>query len=134
MDLEGTVSTLYRIELPENVAEGYEREADARNLPVELILAERLIRTSAYNATKPLYIDDAARQELERLLSRNFNKPKDLIREITKLVTVKVGNVQVHLDQDILYRMKGRHFSDLSFDDWMAQQIRELIEQFVGMR
>lgn len=124
----------YRIALPSDVAELYDQQAAAQNVPVEELISRRARESVRHTSSKPLYISDEQRIELESVLGRNFHRPKDLLEAVRRMAEVRVENVKVLLTPEVLERLKSRHFSDLPFDAWLSQQVREWAERAAEMR
>jgi hypothetical protein len=118
-----------KLHLPEDVIEKYEESG-----PLEKVLADRLIKTADYTATRPIYINDYLRQRLERLFGRNFATPEELIKTFEKYVTARIENVDVALPPALLQRLKTRCFSNKPFNIFLSEQVVKGLEEYVGMR
>ncbi len=129
-----TAVCTYRITLPAEISDSYNRQAEACGLPIEELLARRAVESVNHASIKPLYVSDAQRQELERVLGRNFQRPKELVEAVAHLAELRVENVKVVLTPDVLERLKSRHFTDEPFDAWLAGQVREWAERAVELR
>jgi len=129
-------STILRakFDLDDDVLEAYEKQAEQRGVDLDMLFKERLTATVGQTSVKPIYIDDDTRQKLEHVLGRNIYRAGDLVIAVERLSLLKVENAKVHLDPKILDRLRSRHFSDLPFDAWLGQQVREGLEQYVGLR
>ena len=124
----------FRIDLPDDLAELYSRQAAQQNTTIEALLAARLRESVGHTSQKPLYIADAERREIDAILGRNIGSAKELIAAVRRMGEVRVENVRVTLPPGVLDRLKSRHFSDLPFDAWLAEQVREWAERFVELR
>lgn len=129
-----TAVCTYRITLPAEIADSYERQASAASLPIEELLARRAAESVNHASVKPLYVSDAQRQRLEAICGRNFTRPKELVEAVARLATVRVENAMVVLDPVVLERLKSRHFGDEPFHAWLAAQVREWAERAVELR
>src|SRR5437868_6985849 len=86
-----------RVALPDEIADLYSNEAAITGRDIEDVLAARLISAAGYTATKPLYFDDAQRQELEATLGRNVLHTRDALLQIRNAMSVRVGRVIIPL-------------------------------------
>lgn len=127
-------SCTYRVQLPSEVAENYEKQATVECIPVEEWIGRRLASAVHHTSTKPLYVSDEQRQKLEVVLGRNLHRPKDLVEAVERLGQIRVENVKVLLSPDVMERLKSRHFTDEPFDVWLAAKVREWAEQEAGLR
>jgi hypothetical protein len=123
-----------KFDLDDATLENYERQAEQRGIELDALFQERLTATVAQTSIKPIYIDDTTRQRLEQILGRNLYRAADLVAAVEKLSLLKLENAKVHFEPELLERLRSRHFSDLPFDAWLARQVHEWAEQFVGLR
>lgn len=122
-----------RVELDEDLVASYQRQADKADKTLEDVLAARLAKAVRYTSEKPLYIDDAQRRALERLLARNFDTPQALVAEVERLNRVTVGGTRINLPPDILDRVDSRCFGR-PMSDVLREEVVRGLEVFVGMR
>lgn len=124
----------YRVNLPTEIADIYEKQSVLRNTSTEDLIAERLQKSVNHTSEKPLYLSDEQRQKLEAVLERNLHRPKDLVEAVVHVVGIRVENVKVLLSPDVIERLRSRHFTDEPFDAWLAAKVREWAESEAGLR
>lgn len=119
-----------KLHLPDEVIDKYESFG-----PLDKVLSEHLKKTLEFRATKPLFINDALRQRLEKFFGRNFDTPLDLIKVIEKYSTIRVGDVDIKLPPSLLSRLRSRHFNtNETFEQFLAKKIIIGLEEFTGVR
>lgn len=126
-------ATSYRVVLQGKLAGRYERKAEKAGIPVEELLAARLAPAVDRDDQKPIYITDAQRQVLDKLLQLNLETPQKLIVEVEKLLRINVGKVQVFLSPVLLERISTRLFG-LTFREVLTREVVEGLEKFAQMR
>lgn len=118
------------LEIPSDVYHKYVEQAGKEEL--EDILADRLKSCVSHTSTKPLYIDDATRQQFEKLLGRNFSTPTALLEAVKKALTIKLSGVDVQLPPQLLTRLKTRCFGK-PFPDFLKDQVVHELEEYTMM-
>ena len=100
-------------------------------LPPEL--AEKALQLIS-KSNSPLAFDRESLIELEKLLSRNFRSPEDLINCIKALKAVTVAGVEVDLPANVWSRLQSRGKNFPEFDKWLGDVIVRLLEGYVQLR
>jgi len=121
------------LKLPPHILQRYENEAKERGIDFEDLLSERLTACSTHTASKPLYLDDELRRELEDLLKINLSGPGKAVNEIKKALSIHVGKVQVELSPNLSYRLHTRAIGR-TFAEYVRSITTLLLEQHVGLR
>lgn len=75
-----------RLQLPGTAIQPYADRAAAQHLEAEDVMQRQLVRCSAHDDMKPLYLDDTDRLELERYLDTSFSSPRQLLDRVRRLV------------------------------------------------
>jgi|SRR5579872_4846766 len=122
-----------RLPLSEPVIEKYRSEALNYGITVEELMANRLMECASYNATKPLYFDDAQRRELEAILGRNIDKPPTVLAMLKKTLSIKINGIAVTLTPDVIQRLQTRHHNG-NFGEWLSGLVNAELERYVGLR
>lgn len=129
------VRQVLRIELPEELAQKYEIQAQGAGLSLEEYLAKRLSDTVTFDAHTGIYLRDADRHELMKLLGRNFNTPEEFLQVMRQGVTIKIQGGDVALEQTLLKRCQARaEVEHLSLADFIAKEAIIGLERLCGMR
>jgi hypothetical protein len=118
-----------KLNIPDEILHKYE----ALEGSLEKNLSSRLVAAADYTSTKPLYINDKLRQRLERLFGRNFSTPEDLVHQMEKYITARIGDVDVQLSPTLLTRLKTRCFGK-PFEQFLTDRVVVSLEEYVGMR
>lgn len=121
--------------LPEKVIEQYEKQAKGK-CSLEKILEDRLRQCVEFTSSRPLYFNDAQRNELEEITGGHLiDSVGQVMARIRNTVSIKVGNVTVILNQQVLDRAKGRATAfRMKVEDWIKKEVEEGMERSVGMR
>ena len=122
-----------QVDLPSDIAAGYESQAKALGITLEQLLSERLSRCLTHTAASGLYFSDPERNELERLLGRQVKTAADAIRHVAKLVTISVEGIKVGLTPRLITRIKSRTFRQ-PLAEVVKREVRAGLELFCGMR
>lgn len=124
-----------RVELPEEVIARYDDHTPS-GMSIEDIMAKRLASCVDHNATRGLYFNDEQRSELEKILGGHvLNSADAAIQRGRALSTVKVGGVDIQLDQTLLKRAESRALGmRMSIEEWLAKEITVGLETAVGLR
>jgi hypothetical protein len=126
-------AVLIRLALSEDLVEQYQSQADLAQRTMEVVMAERLTRCLEYDDAKPLYFTDEQRQELEKALGRNVAHATDALTQIRKALSVRIGKVQVQLEEPLLSKLKSRCLG-VAWDEYLTQLLRHALEAHVGLR
>ena len=129
---------LVRLHLTQTVANAYELQATALNIPLESLLESRLAQFVSLSDAKPLYFTDEDRRDLEALLGKNVSTPIEVLRLLRTYHSVRISgkpdlNVRVDLKPNLLSRLRSRCFGK-SFDDFLKSTIITELERFAGLR
>lgn len=123
-----------RVTLPAETVEQYTMQAKSRgDFPPEWLMAERLRLFAGTNSQKPLVIDDASRQQIEKMFNKNINSAVELVRLIEQAVSVRVDDMGVSFSPQLLSRLNSRCIG-MDFDKFLPQLIKRLLEEYVGLR
>lgn len=122
-----------RLELPLPIVESYEKEAKDTDSYLEKILTERLIEAKDHNASKPIYINDAHRKNIEGLLGANIDSPYKLEALLRNVTTFKVAGVDIQLTPQIINRLKSRSLHH-EFNEFLSNLVIRHLEEYVGLR
>jgi|GEM_PF-6970703 len=137
MTLTETMSSLrVKLDLPKNILEEYERQAeDDFGVPLEQLLTSRLTDCANYTSAKPIYVTDEQRRDLEQLLKRNLSNAEQLLTEVKRVATLRVDKVDVALSPEVKRRLGSRHIDkSKGFEEWLSRLVVTLLEQYVEMR
>lgn len=136
MSKNGTPSTptLVRIQLdlPEDLIDAYERQATSSK-SAEALIAERLRACSGHAAQRGIYLDDAQRAEVERLLGgRMFPDADSLVHALRTAYSVKVGGAEIVLPEQMYLFIQSRaQENNMSMRDVIADICQRALETFV---
>jgi hypothetical protein len=125
--------TAVKVSLPEDVAQAYEKQSEKKGVALSYLLRTRLEGSVKHTDTKPLYITDAQRRALERILGDNLSSSQGLVMLVEKLATMSVGDVAVTLPVSLLSRLKDRCFGK-SLKEVVGTEVKIALETFVGLR
>ncbi len=123
------------IRLNEALYDVYAEQAIKAGRDVGDEIAQRLIRCVDYNAQAPLYLDDAQRGELERALGHNLSKHNIpwMIARLSELLTLKVGEVEVPLPEQVQARLRTRVFRGEDYASVLKREVINGLKRFVGL-
>lgn len=127
-------TSVYRVSIPDGVAEIYEKQAAAAGVAPEDLLAQRLEHSVHHTAQKPLYLSDEQRGDIDNLIGRNIQRPKELVEAIRHLAQIRVENSRIQLSPEVIRRLRARNLSGQPFEHWLAAQVLEWAERYVEMR
>jgi hypothetical protein len=111
---------------------GYAVQAAHDDLSVEEKLTERLAETISFTAEKPIYIDDVFRQRIDKMLGRNIGSAEELLTAIQHGTTIECADVQVHIEDNLMRRLKSRLFGR-SFAQVVTEAVIYGLKQKVGL-
>lgn len=117
-----------KLNIPEDILKQYEERGI-----LEKVLSNQLAACVAFTADKPIYINDTQRKRLERLFGRNFKDADELVHQMEKYVTARIGEVDVKLSPALLIRLKTRCFGK-PFEQFLAERATIGLEEYAGMR
>jgi len=126
--------TRITVHLPNDLIAAYDEQAKALGISVEALIVRRLSQCVLHTASKPLYIDDELRRELEVALSRNYNDALTLVQDIKRCLTLQVDGVAFGLSPQLLSRLKTRCTQGATFNAFIREQVIAGLEQYVGLR
>ena len=125
--------------LPDSLLDEYREQAEAANVPVEELLAQRLDSCKTHSATKGIYFNDKQRQRLQSLTGGTvLSDAEDALSRIESAqsfwVALPNGDAtQVDLHPNLLSRLKTRCFGS-TLGDLIKTETVHGLERFVGMR
>ena len=128
-----SVSLQARLTLSEKTLAHYQKEANDYGVPLEELLSHRLTACVTHNSGRPLYFDDAQRQQIEKMIGRNVSQPSAVIQMIEKLLSFRINGMSITLKPEVLSRLRTRHNYG-EFTQWLSHQIQILLEQYAGLR
>lgn len=117
-----------KLEIPDDILKQYESRGS-----LEKVLSDHLTNCVTHTSKKPIYITDTYRKRLERLFGRNFKDAEDLVHQMEKYVTARIGNVDVQLSPALLTRLKSRCFGK-PFEQFLAERTVIGLEEYAMMR
>jgi hypothetical protein len=125
-----------QLHLPEPVVMQYEDQARRDKVTCEKEMEDRLRRCVSHTATRGLYFNDAQRSELEKMTGGHFiDSPEQALSRIRNVVKVRVGNVTVELNQQVLDRAASRAAAfRMPVEKWLEKEIIEGMERATGLR
>lgn len=123
-----------KLDMPENIVAGYEQMARSMGLTLERLLAKKLTETIGQTSQRPIYISDAERIELEKMLGHNLGSAKALVGEVGKLARVRIAGVDIALTETLLMRLRSRCPRMEPFEAYLERNMVALLEQFTQMR
>jgi len=128
-----TPTTRIAIPLPDNLYEAYERMAVETRMDIEDLLAKRLAAATTHDAAKPIYFNDAERQQLEQMLGKNVSSARDVLSLVRNCVAVRINGLKITLKPSLLSRLKTRCLG-MQWDKFLEKIIVEDLERYVGVR
>jgi hypothetical protein len=128
------ISTLApRISLSDSVLQEYEIVAARKGKPVEQVMSETLTRFASFESVKPIILTDEERRTVESSIGRNITTSTELVRAVTRAMSVSVEGISVPLGQFLLDRLTTRCIG-ADFEPFIRKTVKELLEGYVGIR
>lgn len=121
------------VDLPADVLADYTSQAMDRNVTVEELLSQRLTASVNYTARTPIYLDDAQRQALQKVLGTTLSSPHDLVTRVSNLAQMTVEGTTVPVQAHILTRLRTRCFG-MSLPDYLKMLTVRALESEAGLR
>lgn len=115
-----------RLRLPSPLVDLIEEQGLAKGRMLDEEIHERLKRCLTYTADKPLYFDDKQRRRLEDLLGHLVQHPDIALQQLEHLVQLKVGEVDVDIDSQLLNRLSTRTFGKTLAETIQREALRGL--------
>jgi hypothetical protein len=106
--------------LPEHLVANIDGMASSKGISFDDALAAHLEKTIQFGAERPIYIDDAGRLEIARLLGARIKDQKSLLDMIRRLVSWNAGGHKVRLTPN---QLESLH--------WRAKALNQTLEQFI---
>lgn len=128
-----STKTLLRVEVSDSALEAYEIEAARRGRTVEEVVSERLVKFAHVDSTKPIVLDDKARQHIDKLLGRNFSTAAELVSAVQRALMCKIDEVEIPCSPYLLERLRTRCLG-MEFPKFMQATVKRLLEEFAGLR
>jgi hypothetical protein len=122
-----------RVFISPAVLDQYQQQADRVGLDVETLLGDRLGACVEHTAGKPLYFNDAERQEIDKMFGKNVYGTRDLLNQVRNCLAVKVGNIKITLQAPLLSRLKSRCLG-AKWEAFLERLIIEDLERYCGLR
>lgn len=127
------ISTLLRVHVNESTMRVMEDEANTKHKTVEEVAADKLLRYGHVDSTKPIVLDDLARQHLEKLLARNLNSADETVAAVQRALQVRIDNIHIPITPYLLDRLHTRCIG-MDFDKFVIKTVTRLLEEFAGVR
>lgn len=124
---------MVRVGVTDSVLAQYDAEAARRGKTVEEVITERLTKFAHVDSTKPIVLDDKARQHIEKILARNFTTADELVSYIQRALTCKIDEVEIPCSPYLLERLRTRCIG-MEFPKFMQATIKKLLEEYAGLR
>ena len=125
------------LRLPQAIFDAYDAQAQAKRLPVEDLMEEKLSLSVSQRDNRPIYFTDEERNTLDELVGRNLRSAADVIDQVSRCLKFRVtadGPVTIELSPTLLERLHNRHFTDEKFGSFIKRLVIEGLEREVGMR
>lgn len=127
-----TQNAFLRLDLPMGVLEPYQKEADAKRVPLADVLKTRLKRCQNHRSSKPLYFTDEQRSRLENLLGKaSIEDAESALTAIAQMQKFKLGSVDIELSDQDLRRLKNRLRPGLALEPQLQDLAYKLIQRFI---
>jgi hypothetical protein len=78
-------------------------------------------------------LTDLERQAIEQAVGKNITTGSDVVRIVTRAVSISVNECEIPLSQYLLDRLKSRCIG-MDFDAFLRKTIKNLLEEFAGLR
>ena len=129
------VSLRVSLSLPPQTIAAYEHRAVRRSRSLESEIATTLQETQQWISDQPLYISDSERKALEKALGRNLGNSRALVEAVEKLGRVRLPvGAQINLQEPVIARLQSRCPRQEKFSLFLERTMRNLLEQYVGLR
>lgn len=124
---------IIKLRMPEELYQAYEAQAGKGS--VEKAILDRLRRCQTYTAGRPLYFNDAERGELEHITGGwSLPNAETALTRVKQLVKVRVGEVEIELDERILQRMAHRAKAERKeFNVWVTREVTQGLMRSTGL-
>jgi hypothetical protein len=129
---ESTVN-IKNLRLPETLYDTLSERAAKHGRSIEDEIFIRLRECRDFTSVSPIYLDDTQRNELSAIAGRLIKTPADLISWAKQMVTLKVGEVDIPLGQQLVKRLESRRFGK-TWPELMRSMVTEGLETAVGLR
>jgi len=120
------------LDIPKEIYNKYNGLAQNKNL--SKVLSQRLVDCVEHTAEKGIFLNDFARQQLEKSLGYNIDSAGQLIGLVQRMSTVSIDDIPIQLEADTLSRLKSRCFDGVDFTEFLRDRIVKDLETFVGLR
>lgn len=121
------------LSVPRSTYDELKSQSDASKCTVTEIIRRKLLHFGSVDSTKPIVLNDAARQHLERLLARNFTTADEVVSAVQRALQVRVDNIEVPLSPYLLDRLQTRCIG-VERETFIKSTIKRLLEEFAGIR
>jgi hypothetical protein len=108
--------------LPDDLAETYQKEAEAAQLSLESVIGRRLLRFKDFkNAERIIVLAGKDRQAIEAIFQIPIEQPADLVRKCQNLAKVGFGPVHREFSPGEMIRLRER----AGFLNWPVEKFIE---------
>lgn len=122
-----------KLHIAEPLADHYAERAAKHGRAVEDELVLRLRQCKDHTDAQAIYLTDAQRNELSQIAGKLINTSADLLTWAKQMVSLKVGEVEIPLSQQLVTRLESRRFG-ATWKDLMNSVVVGKLEEFVGLR
>lgn len=119
--------------LPVEVYDSYEKIAQSTRRGLDQVFSERLTVCASHRAQKPIYLNDAERQRLEKSVGANLSSAEEVINAVEKALSITLGSAKVQMKTELVDRLRSRCF-EKDFGQWVAALAIEKLEEYTGIR
>ena len=126
-------TTKLTLRIPEPLYDQYAERAAKFGREVEDELLLRLRDCREHNAISPIYLDDAARQELTQITGKLVRNSEDLLTWARQVTALKVEQVEIPLGQTLTTRLESRRFG-APWPEHVRNTVIRCLETEVGLR
>lgn len=114
------------------VAEEYAAIAAEQQSDIEEVMEQRLTKCRTHDAAKPLYFDDAQRQELEQLLARNFSSADEVLEKVRSLTRSSAGGVDIQFTPQQIERLSSRAIG-VPYPEYVEKLVQRAVNAEIGL-
>jgi hypothetical protein len=120
--------------VPKPTYDAFKAQADrANDTSVSTLIRQKLIQLGVVDSTKPIILNDTARQHLEKLYGKNFSTPDEIVATIQRALSMNINGVEISLTPYLLERLRSRAIG-MDLDKFIAMTVKRLLEEFAGIR
>lgn len=127
------VDTLVEVLVTKGVYDDLKAQAKKNNTDIATTIRRKLLQFGHVDSTKPIVLNDADRQHVEKLLARNLTTADELVSALQRALMVRVDSIEIPISPFLLDRLRTRCIG-MEFDKFMQQTIKRALEEFAGVR